>query len=96
MLRLADGRTIAAIRLYDRRERTALCWLDVASAALAEFLTIPSGGDTSYAGMVWHDDLLWLSYYSSTNFLSGMKEAIRAEPSTSIFLAKLRLLRARR
>ncbi|MBM3797051.1 MAG: exo-alpha-sialidase [Acidobacteria bacterium] len=28
-------------------------------------LTLPSGGDNSYAGMVWHDGLLWASYYSS-------------------------------
>ena len=28
-------------------------------------LTLPSGGDTSYAGMVWHDGLLWVSYYAS-------------------------------
>ena len=97
MLRLADDRTIAAVRLYDQRQRTALCWLDFESATLAEFLTMPSGGDTSYAGMVWHDDLLWLSYYSSENFLCSMKEAIRSEePRTSIFLARLRLLPARR
>ncbi len=23
------------------------------------------GGDTSYPGLVWHDDRLWISYYSS-------------------------------
>ena len=28
-------------------------------------LTLPSGGDTSYPGLVWHDGLLWVSYYSS-------------------------------
>jgi hypothetical protein len=26
---------------------------------------LPSGGDTSYAGLVWHDGVLWVSYYSS-------------------------------
>ena len=40
-------------------------------------LTLPSGGDTSYAGMVWHNDLLWVSYYSSH------------EGKTSIYLAKI-------
>ena len=40
-------------------------------------LTLPSGGDTSYAGMVWHDDFLWMSYYSSH------------EGGTSIYLAKV-------
>ena len=28
-------------------------------------LTLPSGGDTSYAGMVWHEGQLWVSYYAS-------------------------------
>ena len=42
-------------------------------------LTLPSGGDTSYAGMVWHADLLWVSYYSSH------------EGKTSIYLARVKL-----
>jgi hypothetical protein len=28
-------------------------------------LKFPSGGDTSYAGHVWHDGLPWVSYYAS-------------------------------
>jgi hypothetical protein len=32
---------------------------------LQEALKLPSGGDTSYAGLVWHAVLLWVSYYSS-------------------------------
>jgi hypothetical protein len=42
-------------------------------------LTFPSGGDTSYAGLVWHDGLLWMSYYSSH------------EGKTSIYLAKIKV-----
>ena len=42
-------------------------------------LTLPSGGDTSYPGMVWHEDLLWISYYSSH------------QDKTSIYLAKVRI-----
>jgi hypothetical protein len=42
-------------------------------------LTFPSGGDTSYPGLVWHNDLLWMSYYSSH------------EGKTSIYLAKIKL-----
>jgi len=76
---LPDGRIVAAVRLYDGKVRTALCWLDAASGRLTEFLTLPSGGDTSYAGLVWHDRLLWVSYYSSH------------EGKTSIYLAKVKL-----
>ncbi|MCC6127055.1 MAG: exo-alpha-sialidase [Pirellulales bacterium] len=42
-------------------------------------LTLPSGGDTSYPGMVWHDNMLWLSYYSSH------------EGKAAIYLAKIRI-----
>jgi len=42
-------------------------------------LTLPSGGDTSYAGMVWHEGLLWVTYYSSH------------EEKTCIYLAKVKL-----
>ena len=65
MIQLPDGRFVAAVRLYDKQARTALCWLDPPAGKLTEFLTLPSGGDTSYAGLVLHDGLLWVSYYSS-------------------------------
>ncbi|MDZ7386302.1 MAG: exo-alpha-sialidase [candidate division KSB1 bacterium] len=65
MLRLPDGRLLAAVRLYDERQRTALCWVDRRQGRLTECLTLPSGGDTSYPGLVWYKDTLWVSYYSS-------------------------------
>jgi hypothetical protein len=79
MIRLPDGRFVAAVRLYDGNVRTALCWIDSVAGKLDEFLPLPSGGDTSYAGLVWHDKLLWVSYYSSH------------EGKTSIYLARVRL-----
>jgi hypothetical protein len=79
MIRLPDGRLVAAVRLMDGKTRTALCWLDPQAGTLTEFLSLPSGGDSSYAGLVWHDGLLWVSYYSSH------------EGKTSIYLAKVRL-----
>ena len=79
MIRLPDGRLVAAVRLYDGTVRTSLGWIDPASGKFAEFLKLPSGGDTSYAGLVWRRGLLWVSYYSSH------------EGKTSIYLAKVRL-----
>jgi hypothetical protein len=78
MIQLPDGNIIAATRFYDRGVRTSLSWLDPAAGTLSECLKLPSGGDTSYAGMVWHEDQLWVSYYSSH------------EKKTSIYLAKIR------
>lgn len=65
MLRLPDGRFVAAVRLYDENIRTALCAIEPRTARLTELLGLPSGGDTSYAGLALHDGQLWVSYYSS-------------------------------
>ena len=80
MIRLLDGRFVAVVRLYDGGTRTSLCWLDPEKGTLTESLKLPSRGDTSYAGLVWHDNLLWISYYSSH------------EGKTSIYLAKVKIL----
>ena len=79
MIQLPDGRFLATVRLYDKKVRTGLCWLDAEKGRLHEILTLPSGGDTSYAGMVLHEGLLWISYYSSH------------EGKTSIYLAKVKI-----
>lgn len=66
LIELPDGRIVAASRRFvGKQTTTALFWLDPTAGTLTHFLTLPSGGDTSYAGMVWHNDLLWVSYYSS-------------------------------
>jgi len=44
---------------------------------LVPLATLPSGGDTSYAGLAWHEGQLWVSYYSSH------------EGKSAIYLAKL-------
>ncbi len=79
LLRLGDGRIVSAVRLYDGAVRTSLAWVEADTGKLTEVLKLPSGGDCSYAGMVWHEGLLWVSYYSSH------------EGKTSIYLAKVKL-----
>ena len=65
MILLPSGQLLATVRLHNKPVRTSLCWLDPEQGKLTEVLQLPSGGDTSYAGMVWHNDHLWISYYSS-------------------------------
>ena len=78
-LGLPDGTWIGAGRLYDGGARTELVHLDVKNGTMRSLLRLPSGGDTSYPGMVWHDGLLWVSYYSSH------------EEKTCVYLAKVRM-----
>ena len=77
MIQMPDGRFVSAVRLYDQRVRTSICMIDPEYGTLTEVLTLPSGGDTSYPGLVWHNGLLWVSYYSSH------------EGKSNIYLAKV-------
>lgn len=79
LIELPGGAILAASRLYDPVQRTSLSWIDLETGRMTELLTLPSGGDTSYPGMVWHNDELWVSYYSSH------------EEKTSIYLARVRV-----
>lgn len=79
MIRVPGDRIVVASRLYDGKQRTSLSWFDLRTAKLTEFLVLPSGGDSSYPGMVFYDGVLWVSYYSSH------------EGKTAIYLAKVRL-----
>lgn len=70
---------IAAGRIVrDNQPKTVLAWLDVENKSLEPFLELPSGGDTSYPGLVWRDGVLWVSYYSSH------------EDKTNIYLAQVK------
>lgn len=75
-IRLPDGSLWAASRKYPGK--TALARM-TAGGDYEPALTLESGGDTSYAGLVWHDGLLWMSYYSSH------------EGKSAIYLARIKL-----
>jgi hypothetical protein len=79
-IRLPDGGWWAAGRIIEKgKAQTVLCNLDVKEGRLQPILTLPSGGDTSYPGLVWHENELWVSYYSSH------------ECKSSIYLARVQL-----
>jgi hypothetical protein len=77
-IQLPDRRWIAAGRVVGANgPKTELALVDVEKNTLAPFLELPSGGDTSYPGLVWYDGVLWVSYYSSH------------EGKSNIYLAKV-------
>ena len=79
LIQLPDGRLIAGVRLYDKQVRTSIVEIDGTTGKLTELLALPSGGDNSYPGLVWHEGMLFVSYYSSH------------EAKSSIYLARLKL-----
>jgi hypothetical protein len=78
-IQLPFGQWIAAGRMHQGGSHTALTLLDVRNHKMTKLLKLPSGGDTSYPGLAWHDNLLYVSYYSSH------------EGKTSIYLAKVKI-----
>jgi hypothetical protein len=82
-IQIPDGRWIACGRLHNhgpnKKTMTVVCELDVAKGELKPLLDLPSSGDSSYPGLVWHDNLLWVSYYSSH------------EGKSAIYLARVKL-----
>jgi hypothetical protein len=80
---MPDGSMIAGTRWFDNAQppahRVSMAVAKLTPTALEAPIILPSGGDCSYPGMVMHDGLLWVSYYSSH------------EVKTSIYLAKIKL-----
>ncbi|NRD74541.1 exo-alpha-sialidase [Shewanella sp. VB17] len=60
-----QGHHYAIVRLYDDKVRTSVVEIDEESLTIIELLCLPSGGDTSYAGVVLEKERLKISYYSS-------------------------------
>jgi hypothetical protein len=75
-IRLPSGDLWASGRRYPDGPKTVISRLTL-DGRYEPALTLPSGGDTSYAGMVWHDGMLWVSYYASH------------EGKTAIYLARV-------
>jgi len=76
LVQIAGGYWIGAGRMHDGGAHTALTYIDVKNGTMTKLLKLPSGGDTSYPGLVWYEGTLYVSYYSSH------------EGKTSIYLAK--------
>lgn len=72
----ASGQMLAVVRLYNEKARTSLVTLNQSTGELAELITFPSGGDTSYAGMVLRENKLLVSYYSSHQGRSSIYTAL--------------------
>ena len=92
LLVLKDDGLICATREYNsgNANRTILAKVSL-SGDFKKILTLPSSGDTSYAGMLIKDGILYISYYSShegqTSIYTANSE--KGIGKSSIYLAKV-------
>ena len=79
-IQLPSGHWVGGGRRHtENGSRTAITYIDPVSGVMTPLVDLPSGGDTSYPGMVWHNGQLWMSYYASH------------EGKTNIYLAEVEL-----
>jgi hypothetical protein len=76
---LPDGKLIVGTRKYVDDGETTIIGSVAVNGVLTELVELPSGGDTSYPGMLVHDGELFVSYYSSH------------EEKTAVYLARIPL-----
>ena len=78
LLKISANRVLAAGRCtIDGNVKTVIG--NVNLEGFSPELILPSGGDCSYPGLIYHKSRIWMSYYSSH------------EGKTSVYLAKIRL-----
>lgn len=78
-IELPDGSLVAGSRGLGKTPGAHMILSKMTASALEPVLELPSGGDCSYPGMLWHEGHLWVSYYSSH------------EGKTGIYIAKVKL-----
>ena len=78
-IELPDGRLVAGSRGFGKTPGAHMVLFQMTGDGLTPILELPSSGDCSYPGMVYFEDALYVSYYSSH------------EGKTSIYMAKVKL-----
>ncbi len=60
-----DNRLIMGSRLFEGQSTFTALFITDLTGKVIKTIKLPSGGDTSYPGMILHQRKLWVSYYSS-------------------------------
>ena len=72
LIRMADGKIVASVGVFDKGPRTVLCELDPVRAKLTEILELPTGGRAVFAGLAVHDGQLWVSFHGTHGGKPGL------------------------
>jgi hypothetical protein len=86
VMQLLDKQTalVAGRVIHQQQLKTAVFKLNLETGIVSEKLLLPSGGDTSYPGMVIKEKKVYLSYYSS-------HQTSHQESKSAIYLAQISL-----
>ena len=92
LIRTPGGAFVAAGRVMrNGQAHTAVFLLDPTTGATGPLLWLPSGGDTSYPGLAWRGDELFVSYYSSHGSDADPSGDSLKDARSRIFVARLRV-----
>ncbi len=84
-IEIPGGYWIAAGRMFDGGVHTSLTCLDVNAGTMSKLTKLPGGGDTSYPGLLWHENTLYVSYYSSHAGKTDIYLAkVKVEPKAAV------------
>ncbi len=78
-IELPDGRLIAGSAGFGKTPGAHMILFQMSADGLIPILELPSGGDCSYPGMMFHEGFLYVSYHSSH------------EGKTNVYLAKVKV-----
>jgi hypothetical protein len=79
-IQLPDGTLIAGSRGFGATPGPHMVLFKITESGWEPLLELPSAGDCSYPGLVWQDNILWVSYYST-----------HENNQSSIYLARVKL-----
>lgn len=74
-IELPDGSLVAGSRGFGQTPGPHMVLYKMTKTGLEPLLELPSGGDCSYPGLVWHEGQLHVSYYSSHEGKSAIHHA---------------------
>jgi hypothetical protein len=86
-----EGRRVAIGRYYPEKNAPRTGVFELVGKELLWMLDLPSGGDSSYAGLVRRDDhTLWVAYYSDHAYKDNLWT--KGQPS-DVFLAEIEIVK---
>lgn len=93
-VKIINGEIFISGRLYENKKSSVCLWrlhIDEKDKPLELITHFLSRGDCGYPGMVYHNDMLYISYYSQPQIIYDLEKRSNIPVESNIYLAKLRV-----